>query len=523
MFPLHGKRMSIMPLYLTELAPWERKNEYYQTIQIGRDVRQQIDAINNQTKEMIACRLACTSSIIASQERISEGVDTIAYGVERVEEGISALASAFEWGISEVVWQIEQNREVLRSILGVLMAPLDTQAKERRKRAQTAFANGWIDDAEEEFLESAKLNKFDFSIHISLGLIYLFSKIDKTKALSCFESAIKYARPQSPYYTSYALLHKALIKFDLGDVDEAERSTAEAVDLSPDFAEALYQNAQYNAQLTNAGKATARLEEAIKQDRYYCLKVNADSLFDPIREQVNDLFHRLRDEEKEKASKSCDAISAKHDRLCAVVSELSHEDFVDLSALCTETKRIDGTLKEVAERKHRNSYFDFLDINRSFIPEVERDQLQIASQLRRTVQSVVDRCEHGIKDAEATHGKRKIHDLGAIFFFGSFAVPAIASLVAMEGARKLYCIFFCIPVLSQLSSLIFLGAMIFAPSKLEKDEVPVAQSIAIYLFACVTYLVITKLIRCGKVDSEVRRQRTLLEKASPFLEKCKSL
>jgi hypothetical protein len=93
----------------------------------------------------------------------------------------------------------------------------------------------------------------------------------------------------------------------------------------------------------------------------------------------------------------------------------------------------------------------------------------------------------------------------------------------MEGARKLYCIFFCIPVLSQLSSLIFLGAMIFAPSKLEKDEVPVAQSIAIYLFACVTYLVITKLIRCGKVDSEVRRQRTLLEKASPFLEKCKSL
>ena len=42
--------------------------------------------------------------------------------------------------------------------------PLDIQAKERKKRAEEAFANRWIDDAEEEFLESEKLNKFDFSI-----------------------------------------------------------------------------------------------------------------------------------------------------------------------------------------------------------------------------------------------------------------------------------------------------------------------------------------------------------------------
>ena len=58
------------------------------------------------------------------------------YGVERVEQGINELRAAFEWGISEVVWQIEQNRKYLRNILEVLMAPLDTRARERRRRAE---------------------------------------------------------------------------------------------------------------------------------------------------------------------------------------------------------------------------------------------------------------------------------------------------------------------------------------------------------------------------------------------------
>jgi len=238
-----------MKLYLNELAPWERKQEYYHTIQLGKDVKEQTNVLNKQTKAMIATQLASTNAIIASQERISEGMDAVVCGVERVEQGISELKSAFEWGISEVVWQIEQNRAVLRDILEVLMAPLDTQAKERRKRAEDAYANGWIEDAEEEFLESEKLNKFDFSIHISLGMIYLFKRVDKEKALSYFDKAIKYSKPKSAFHASYALLHKALIHHDMGKTEEAEKASSEAITLSPNLTEALYQNAQYNAQL----------------------------------------------------------------------------------------------------------------------------------------------------------------------------------------------------------------------------------------------------------------------------------
>ena len=102
-----------MSSYSNGLAPWERKSTYYSVIQLGKDVKAQTKAINKQTEEFVAAQMASTNAIISSQERISEGIDNVAYGIERVEEGIYGLKAAFEWGISEVVWQIEQNRRVL--------------------------------------------------------------------------------------------------------------------------------------------------------------------------------------------------------------------------------------------------------------------------------------------------------------------------------------------------------------------------------------------------------------------------
>ena len=46
-----------MKLYLNELAPWERKKEYYHTIQLGKDVRSQTEAIDRQTKAFVAAPL----------------------------------------------------------------------------------------------------------------------------------------------------------------------------------------------------------------------------------------------------------------------------------------------------------------------------------------------------------------------------------------------------------------------------------------------------------------------------------
>lgn len=341
---------------LGDLTPYQKQNSYYKGIQLGKDVSKQAEVINTSTRALIATQMASTNAIIASQERVNDGIDNIACGIERVEQGIYGLQAAFEWGISEVVWQLEQNREMLKSILEVLQAPLDTKARERRKRAERAYANNLIPEAEEEFLESETLNKFDFTIHISLGMIYLFHNAEKDKALEYFEKAIRYAKPESSYHASYALLYKALILYDNGQIVDAEKYTEEAIELSPDFAEALYQNAQYNAQLKKIEKSITNLEKAIKLDKNYGIKADNDKIIDPIREDVNKLFKRLRD----KVMKSCNDTFSNIRTFINNINEIVNQvDESDINKF--HKKDFKTELIEMRRLIDRNSYFDGLD------------------------------------------------------------------------------------------------------------------------------------------------------------------
>lgn len=353
-----------MPFYTNKVAPWERKNEYYSNIQLGKDVKTQTEVISRQTQAMHEAQLAQTSATIVSQERISEGIEGLGYGIESVSRGIAGLQASFEWGISEVVWQIEQNRKELRSILEVLSAPLDTQAKELRKRAEEAYANGWFEDALEDFFESEKKNRYDFSIHISIGMIYLFNQINKEKALEYFDKAIKYASPKSNYHTSLALLHKALIKRDFGTIEESEACAREAMELSPDFAEAIYQCAQYNALLNRPEIAMHLLKRAILLDTNYCEKVCNDEAFDKFRPQISELFEYLRKMEGDKARKKVPIVSIRVEEFERLVREI--KDVVNI-----QDSELHDCMKRITECMRRNSYRDYLEVNRYLINALE--------------------------------------------------------------------------------------------------------------------------------------------------------
>ena len=340
------------------LVPWKRKSVHYSAIQLGKDVKAQTKAISEQTEALVAVQIASANEIISSQERIEEGIDKVAYEIGMVEEGISGLKAAFEWGISEVVWQIEQNRHVLQGILQVLMAPLDTQAKELRRRAEDAYANGWFKEALEDFLESEKKNKYDFLVHISIGMIYLFQEIDKENALEYFDKAIKYAKPKSPYHASYALLYKALIKRDFGLIEEAERCTDEAVKLCTDFAEALYQNAQYNALLNKPDKAIPLLRKAIELDINYCEKIHNEKDFGKIRTYINELFVELRDDQKQKSIDRYSVLTKRYDAFHNLINELRNQEAIEI-----HDKEIKNCIMRITELIQRNSYRDCLEAN----------------------------------------------------------------------------------------------------------------------------------------------------------------
>ncbi|MBC8550934.1 MAG: hypothetical protein H8D23_14915, partial [Candidatus Brocadiales bacterium] len=261
-----------MDTYIDKLAPWEEKNEYYKDVKLGKGVKDLKIILKNQTEEMIKAQLDSADEIISSQGIMEDTIQEIGYGIKNVGQGMSGLKAAFEWGISDVVWCIERDTEELRDVMMNIYRVPDGQIDRLRHKADDAFARGDMESAIEIFAEIESSIKDDFSICISYGMIYLFHKIDKEKALVCFDRAIKYVRPYSTYYTSYALLYKALIKRDFGLIEEAENCTHEAIALSPGLTEAMYQNAQYNALLNRPENAIPLLKKAIKEDIVYCLK-----------------------------------------------------------------------------------------------------------------------------------------------------------------------------------------------------------------------------------------------------------
>lgn len=291
------------------LVPFEKKFESWELAHPRRwvatpDRAEIFDFLSAQTRKITEAQLEAADRIVVSQGRIADRIDDAVIAVRDVGEGLEELRATFEWGFTELIWQIEQEREVLKGILKVLQAPLDTQAKELRKRAEYAYRNGWIKDALEDFLESEKKNRYDFTIHQNLGNIYLFEQKNPEKALEYYEKAAKYATPKSSYYTSISLLHIGLVKYLQEDFRGAYKATSRATELSPNLYEAHYQHAQYCAKIGPSyyNEAIEHLRTAIVDgDKYYCAKADSERDFNAMKLELRSLFEDLRNKAKSQA------------------------------------------------------------------------------------------------------------------------------------------------------------------------------------------------------------------------------
>jgi hypothetical protein len=103
---------------------------------------------------------------------ISAGINLLTYDNRNIGNGIYGLKAAFEWNISEVVWQIEQNIKEFRDMLKILYAPLESSFEKMRFLAQEAYEEGKIADAVDNFLKLSQRCKNDFSVFLSLVIIY---------------------------------------------------------------------------------------------------------------------------------------------------------------------------------------------------------------------------------------------------------------------------------------------------------------------------------------------------------------
>jgi tetratricopeptide (TPR) repeat protein len=301
-----------------------------------------------QIERIIRAQLEAADRIIISQDRINKEVS-------RLSSLSEEILYTIDWRLSELSWQLEMQTETLKRILKVLEAPLGTQAKELRRRAERAYANGWIDDALEDFLESEKRNRYDFTVHLSLGNIYLFHKREPEKALEYYGKAAKYAESYSPYHAAFALLHIGLIRYLQGDFQKAYEATSKALKIFPNFFEAHYQHAQYCAILGKHDEAIEHLKMAIRGDRHYCVRADLEKDFDALRDRLRSFLEEWREKSRNWAKSRVGKIQG------LIQAAKSHGILVDSS---DEANKFKDAMRELVEAKallEKGSLFDCWD------------------------------------------------------------------------------------------------------------------------------------------------------------------
>jgi tetratricopeptide (TPR) repeat protein len=253
-------------------------------------LRTKLESIDSNIKNIVASAEEIEAALSAMERKAMGYLSGISYSLEE-------LGAAFAWGVEQLVYHLELQREELKRIIEILEAPLGTEAKELRRRAEFAYRNGWIDEALADFLEAEKINYMDFTVHQAIGNIYL-TKNMLAKAEEYYKKAIKYSRPCSQYYTAYALWHLSRVKYLQGEINAAYEATKEAIQLEPNLVQALYDHSKYSALLNKLDESIKHLRKAIELDKNYALRTLVDEEFNSIRNAVNKLLEDLKKEKK---------------------------------------------------------------------------------------------------------------------------------------------------------------------------------------------------------------------------------
>lgn len=320
--------------------------------------------------DTIKSELEKTDEIIASSqaiaEQISEVNDTLASGFTMLSAGLQELCFVTRDGFREIADRLDLQSKTLEAIKEILERPLDTLARELRRRAEVAYLNNWFDEAEMDLLEAEKKNYQDFIVHQILGNIYYYYKSDYPKAIEYYQKVAKYAAPVSKKHATNALICAGIVYYKLGQVSDSYKSTGAALELLPEDPHVLYQHARYTAKM--GYEFTDLLRKCVYKDPTYLITVDRDDMFSSVKEKIKKLAKDLKDEKWKIVNKLTQVIdlSEKEKKAIEKIIEKMGYTITTIKGLrlVSETFNIsifENQLAIVKELCSRNSWLDIVE------------------------------------------------------------------------------------------------------------------------------------------------------------------
>ena len=111
---------------------------------------------------------------------------------QALASGVAHLHADFTPLLGDAVWKLELQHAALLDVVQELrLAEFEREARAYRKRAETAYLNGWYEEALRDFLEAEKRHYPDYAVLRSIATIYLYHLHDLPRGVAAFSGAAR--------------------------------------------------------------------------------------------------------------------------------------------------------------------------------------------------------------------------------------------------------------------------------------------------------------------------------------------
>lgn len=247
-------------------------------------------------------------------QRLISTSNHIETGIFKVDDSLHNLTTLVDNWLSSLSDSLISQHNEMQSIAETLASPLETTARELRRKAEEALVNGmksseieqkeWHIDALGLFQETVNnaVGNQDYVAWFQIGWLQWKANNDLEKAEAALRRAARLSKAKLDDYYAESVRHLAHILYLSGRYDEAY-STIKEILTMPEAEhlrkpEIIYDIARYLAILGKTESAICMLERCLKQEPTRVVAAISEPDFAVISQDVSNLIIRLTSEER---------------------------------------------------------------------------------------------------------------------------------------------------------------------------------------------------------------------------------
>jgi tetratricopeptide (TPR) repeat protein len=245
---------------------------------------------------------------------MQDGFSQITYEMQEISAGIAELNATFHWGFGRMIASMGRMNDALAELIKIAKTPAQTAAYEQYEIARDAFRQELYQeclDSLEKAISGDHTStgyKLEWRFHQMKGTLRLgfvngdMTLVDLAAAEESFALAARYAKTDYPEHAAQAFLSAGWAAYWQGKLKDGLAYTEQALAISPNLGEALFQAAKVRMALGEVDTALPALAKAINIDRFYSLKAAGDGDFQRHDDKLREFLEGLRNEKYRTAS-----------------------------------------------------------------------------------------------------------------------------------------------------------------------------------------------------------------------------